>query len=104
MNVALRVMAGQQPALDTILYPIPGPTPATFNQWYTSNMTTSSACFASPKPALPAITSYMGQFFTGGTRWRASPSRRDPAPAGSRVKPSTRRQGKDDRLNPGRHR
>jgi len=27
----------------------------------------SSACFASPKPALPAITSYMGQFFTGGT-------------------------------------
>ena len=46
-------MAGQQPALDTILYPIPGPTPATFNQWYTSSMTTSSACFASPKPALP---------------------------------------------------
>jgi ABC-type sugar transport system substrate-binding protein len=67
MNVALRIMAGQQPALDTILYPIPGPTPATFNQWYTPNMTVSSACFASPKPALPAITSYMAQFFTGGT-------------------------------------
>ena len=67
MNVALRMMAGQQPALDTILYPIPGPTPATFNQWYTPNMTVSSACFASPKPALPAITSYMAQFFTGGT-------------------------------------
>jgi ribose transport system substrate-binding protein len=67
MNVALRILAGQQPALDTILYPIPGPTAATFNQWYTSDMTTSSACFASPKPALPAITSYMAQFFTGGT-------------------------------------
>ncbi len=67
MNVALRILAGQQPALDTILYPIPGPTPATFNQWYTPNMTVSSACFASPKPALPAITSYLGQFFTGGT-------------------------------------
>ena len=66
MNVALRMMAGQQPALDTILYPIPGPTPATFNQWYTPNMTVSSACFASPKPALPAITSYLDQFFTGG--------------------------------------
>ena len=66
MNVALRMMAGQQPALDTILYPIPGPTAATFSQWYTPNMTVSSACFASPKPALPAITSYLDQFFTGG--------------------------------------
>jgi ribose transport system substrate-binding protein len=66
MNVALRILAGQQPALDTILYPIPGPTPATFNQWYTPSMTTSSACFASPKPALPALTTYLGQFFTGG--------------------------------------
>jgi len=66
MDVALRLLAGQQPALDTILYPIPGPTAATFNQWYTSSMTTSSACFASPKPALPAIASYLNQFFTGG--------------------------------------
>jgi ribose transport system substrate-binding protein len=66
MNVALRILAGQQPALDTILYPIPGPTPATFGQWYKPGMTTSSACFASPKPALPALTSYLGQFFTGG--------------------------------------
>jgi ribose transport system substrate-binding protein len=67
MDVALRLLAGQQPALDTILYPIPGPTTTTFNQWYTPSMTTSSACFASPKPALPAIASYLGQFFTGGT-------------------------------------
>jgi len=67
MSVALRMLAGQQPALDTILYPIPGPTPATFNQWYTPSMTTSSACFASPKPALPALSSYVAQFFTGGT-------------------------------------
>jgi ribose transport system substrate-binding protein len=73
MNVALRILAGQQPALDTILYPIPGPTAATFNQWYTSDMTTSSACFASPKPALPAITSYLGQFFTGGTQVASFP-------------------------------
>ncbi|MBO0822592.1 MAG: substrate-binding domain-containing protein [Actinobacteria bacterium] len=67
MNVALRMLAGQQPALDTILYPIPGPTAATFNQWYTPNMTVSSACFASPKPAIPAMASYLGQFFTGGS-------------------------------------
>jgi len=67
MSVALRMLAGQQPALDTILYPIPGPTPATFSQWYTPSMTTSSACFASPKPALPALSSYVAQFFTGGT-------------------------------------
>jgi ribose transport system substrate-binding protein len=73
MNVALRMMAGQQPALDTILYPIPGPTPATFNQWYTSDMTTSSACFAAPKPALPAIGTYMAQFFTGGTQLASFP-------------------------------
>lgn len=73
MNVALRILAGQQPALDTILYPIPGPTAATFNQWYTSAMTVSSACFASPKPALPAITSYLGQFFTGGTQVASFP-------------------------------
>jgi ribose transport system substrate-binding protein len=66
MNVAVRILAGQQPALDTILYPIPGPTTATFSQWYTSSMTASSACFASPKPALPAIATYLGQFFTGG--------------------------------------
>jgi len=67
MIVAVRILAGQQPALDTILYPIPGPTAATFDQWYTSSMTTSSACFASPKPALPAIASYLGQFFSGGS-------------------------------------
>jgi ribose transport system substrate-binding protein len=73
MNVALRIMAGQQPALDTILYPIPGPTPATFSQWYTPSMTVSSACFASPKPALPAITTYMAQFFTGGTQIASFP-------------------------------
>jgi ribose transport system substrate-binding protein len=73
MNVALRILAGQQPALDTILYPIPGPTPATFNQWYTPNMTVSSACFASPKPALPALTSYLDQFFTGGTQVASFP-------------------------------
>jgi ribose transport system substrate-binding protein len=66
MDVAVRILAGQQPAVDTILYPIPGPTAATFNQWYTPSMTTSSACFASPKPALPAIASYLDQFFTGG--------------------------------------
>jgi hypothetical protein len=29
-------------------------------------MTTGSSCFASPKPALPAIAGYLGQFFTGG--------------------------------------
>lgn len=67
MIVALRILAGQQPALDTLLYPIPGPTKATFSQWYTTGMTTSSACFASPKPALPAIASYLGQFFSGGS-------------------------------------
>jgi ribose transport system substrate-binding protein len=67
MNVALRMMAGQQPALDTILYPIPGPTKDTFSQWYTSDMTVSSACFASPKPALPALKTYLDQFFAGGT-------------------------------------
>jgi ribose transport system substrate-binding protein len=74
MDVALRILAGQQPALDTILYPIPGPTAATFSQWYTSSMTTSSACFASPAPALPAIGSYLDQFFTGGTSIASFPT------------------------------
>jgi ribose transport system substrate-binding protein len=73
MNVALRILAGQQPALDTILYPIPGPTAETFNQWYTPNMTVSSACFASPKPALPALKDYLAQFFTGGTQVASFP-------------------------------
>jgi ribose transport system substrate-binding protein len=73
MSVALRMLAGQQPALDTILYPIPGPTTATFNQWYTSSMTVSSACFASPKPALPALNAYVAQFFTGGTQVASFP-------------------------------
>ncbi len=67
MNVAQRMLAGQQPVLDTILYPIPGPTDATFDQWYTSDMTVSSTCFASPKPALPALANYLPQFFTGGS-------------------------------------
>jgi ribose transport system substrate-binding protein len=74
MDVALRLLAGHQPALDTILYPIPGPTAATFSQWYTSNMTTNSACFASPTPALPAIGSYLDQFFTGGTSIASFPT------------------------------
>ena len=67
INVAQRMLAGQQPVLDTILYPIPGPTDATFDQWYTPDMTVSSTCFASPKPALPALASYLPQFFTGGS-------------------------------------
>jgi len=74
MDVALRMLAGQQPALDTILYPIPGPTSATFSQWYTASMTVSSACFASPAPALPALASYLGQFFTGGSTVSSFPT------------------------------
>jgi ribose transport system substrate-binding protein len=67
MDVALRMLAGQRPATDTILYPIPGPTAATFNQWWTPSMKVTSSCFASPKPALPALTNYLPQFFSGGT-------------------------------------
>jgi len=61
------MLNGQKPKLDTIVYPIPGPTKATFNQWYTSSMTESSACFASPAPAVPALKTYLPQFLTGGT-------------------------------------
>lgn len=74
MNVAQRMLAGQQPALDTILYPIPGPTTATFGAWYEPSMTVSSACFASPKPAIPALASYLGQFFTGGSQVTSFPA------------------------------
>lgn len=66
MLVAARLLAGQQPTVNTIVYPIPGPTQQTFSQWYKPSMTVESTCFATPPPSALIPDSYYNQFFTGG--------------------------------------
>jgi ribose transport system substrate-binding protein len=64
--VAARMLAGQQPVVNTLLYPIPGPTQKTFNQWYKPSMTVKSTCFATPPKSAITPNSYYNSLFTGG--------------------------------------
>jgi ABC-type sugar transport system substrate-binding protein len=64
--VAERMLYGQKPIVNTLLYPIPGPTQASFNQWYKSTMTLKSTCYASPPASAITGNSYYNNLFKGG--------------------------------------
>lgn len=66
--VAGKLLAGAHPVINTLFYPIPGPTQATFNQWYKPSMTLKSTCFATPPASAVPADSYYNTLFTGGNK------------------------------------
>jgi ribose transport system substrate-binding protein len=66
VTTAVRILNGQAPKINTILFPIPGPQGSEVDSWYEPSMTVESTCFADPSPAIPAVETYLADFFTGG--------------------------------------
>jgi ABC-type sugar transport system substrate-binding protein len=70
--VAGKLLAGAKPVVNTLFYPIPGPTQKTFNQWYKPGWTVKSTCFATPpRSGIPAA-SYYSSLFKGGSTPKAT--------------------------------
>jgi ribose transport system substrate-binding protein len=65
-EVAGKMLAGAQPVVNTLFYPTPGPTQATFNQWYKPGWTTKSTCYATPPASAVPAPSYYNSLFKGG--------------------------------------
>jgi ribose transport system substrate-binding protein len=65
--VAGKLLAGAKPVVNTLFYPIPGPTQATFNQWYKPGWTVKSTCFATPPATAIPAASYYSTLFSGGS-------------------------------------
>lgn len=64
--VTARMLAGEKPIVNTLLYPIPGPTKATFHKWYKRSMTVQSTCYAIPPKKAITSNSYYKGLFKGG--------------------------------------
>jgi ribose transport system substrate-binding protein len=65
---AIKLLAGAKPVVNTLFYPIPGPTQATFNQWYKPGWTVKSTCFATPPASGIPAASYYNTLLKGGTK------------------------------------
>jgi ABC-type sugar transport system substrate-binding protein len=65
-RIALRMLAGQKPKYNTLLYPLAEITSTNFSQYYKSGMTLNSACFAQPAGGGSVPDSYYDALFTGG--------------------------------------
>jgi ribose transport system substrate-binding protein len=65
--VALKMLHGQQPVVNTILYPLPEITDANLDQWYKPDMTEQSNCFADSPDGRAVADSFFDPLFTGGT-------------------------------------
>jgi len=66
LHVALRMLAGQKPAVNSILYPLPVVTKATFNQYYKPSMNLQSTCYANPRSGKAVPDAFMNGLFKGG--------------------------------------
>ena len=66
--VAGHLLAGAKPVVNTLFYPIPGPTQKTFNQWYKPGWTVKSTCFATPPATAIPPDSYYKSLFKGGAK------------------------------------
>ncbi len=66
LQVALRMLSGQQPVVNTLFYPIPGPTDATIGQWYKPSMNLKSTCFADAPTGRIIPDSFWDPYFKGG--------------------------------------
>jgi ribose transport system substrate-binding protein len=70
--VAAKLLAGAKPTVNTLFYPIPGPTQATFNQWYKPGWTTKSTCFATPPASGIPAASYYNTLLKGGAKLKVA--------------------------------
>lgn len=66
MKVALRMLSGQTPKFNTILYPLQQIDAGNFNQYYKPQMTTTSECNAQPTGEGSVEESYYDGLFEGG--------------------------------------
>jgi ribose transport system substrate-binding protein len=69
--VAARMLNGQRPVVNTILYPLPEITDANLDQWYKPNMTVQSTCFADPPDGRAVADSFFDPLFVGGKKLTA---------------------------------
>jgi len=70
MKVALRMLSGQQPKVNTLLYPLQTIDASNFGKYYRTGMSLTSTCNAQPVGNQSVPDSYYDDLFTGG----------DPAP------------------------
>lgn len=66
MVVALRMLAGQKPVSNALLYPVPQITQQSLSTWYKPSMSTTSTCFSSPPNGKAVPDSYFNDLFKGG--------------------------------------
>jgi ribose transport system substrate-binding protein len=65
-HVTMRMLAGQQPVINTMLYPTPLVTEENFDEFYDPSMTVSSTCYPRSPDGRAVPDSYFDVFFTGG--------------------------------------
>ena len=71
--VAMRMLAGQQPSVNTVLFPLPEVTSDNFDDWYSSDMTESSTCYPQAPDGRIVPDSFIDSFFSGGTPVETEP-------------------------------
>lgn len=71
--VAARMLAGQKPIVNTLIYPLPEITKANFSKWYKPSMTLQSTCYPSPPGGRAVADSYFNALFQGGSPLKVSP-------------------------------
>jgi ribose transport system substrate-binding protein len=64
-SVAARILAGQRPLVNTILYRLRAITTENMNEYYDPSMTVDSTCWADPKDGRLVSEDYLNKFFTG---------------------------------------
>jgi hypothetical protein len=62
----MRMLAGQQPKYNTLLYPLAQIDSSNVDQYYKKGMTANSACNAQPADGESVSASYYDDLFTGG--------------------------------------
>ncbi len=64
--LAMRMLAGQKPLVNSFIYPLPTITKDNFDQYYRPTMTEESTCNAEPQGGVPVPDTYYDPLFTGG--------------------------------------
>lgn len=71
--VAVRMLAGQKPDINTMFYPVPTVTHSNFSSWYKPSMTVQSSCIPSGPGTRAVPDSYFNAFFKGGSTPKLMP-------------------------------
>jgi ribose transport system substrate-binding protein len=66
-HLAVRMLKGDKPALNTFVYPLPLVNNDNLDQWYKPDMTVDSGCFAEPSNGREVADSYWAPMFDKGS-------------------------------------